>query len=132
MIDFASAMAKTPLQASPEAAESLCARLCEVWGQVNRALPSNHLEAQVQRALLMGRCYQRREVLGRSWIRALFTPAGGARVAAYLPAAMARSAPLFERFPVRLLAEVVPQQDAYEEGRVALRVSAVARVVRRV
>jgi hypothetical protein len=44
---------------------------------------------------------------------------------------MARSAPLFDRFSARLIAEVVPQQDAYEESPVALRVSAVARVLRR-
>jgi hypothetical protein len=133
MLDFASGMAKTPLQASPEVAEALCAHLRDLWTQANRVLPSNHLEAQVRRSLLMARSYQRRELLGRTWIRALFTPAeaGAARVPAYLPPAMARSVPLFNRFPARLLAEVVPQQDAYEESRVALRVSAVARVVRR-
>jgi hypothetical protein len=131
MIDLASGMAKTPLQASPEVAEALSARLRELWAQANHVLPSNHLEAQVQRSLLMGRCYQRRELLGRAWIRALFTTAEGACVPAYLPTAMARSTPLFERFPARLIAEVVPQQDAYEESPVALRVSAVARVVRR-
>jgi hypothetical protein len=133
LLEFASGMAKTPLQASPEVAAGLRAHLRDLWTQVNRALPAGHLDAQVQRALLMGRCYQRRDVLGRTWIRALFTPAEGddGPVPAYLPPAMARSVPLVSRFPARLLAEVVPQQDAYEESRVALRVGAVARVIRK-
>jgi hypothetical protein len=48
-------------------------------------------------------------------------------VPTYLPAELDKQLPLFPRFPVRLVVEVVPQQDASESHPVALRALAVAR-----
>ena len=133
LLDFATEMAKTELQGSPDVAAELGGSIRDAWAMANQMLPASHLAEQVERALLARRCYQRRELLGARWIRALFTAGGeAAPVPAYLPAGAASRLPIFRRFPVRLLAEVVPQQDQQETSAVALRVGAVAReVVRR-
>jgi hypothetical protein len=130
VLDFGEEMIKADLQGSPDAIEWLRTNVRETWMEVNRGLPANYLDAHAERMLLEQRRYQRRELLDDTWIRALFSPTGGgARVPAYLPAAVSRRLPIFHRFPARLLAEVVPQQDQYETQPVALRVAALARVV---
>ncbi|MFN7135711.1 MAG: hypothetical protein ACK4N5_26800, partial [Myxococcales bacterium] len=132
VLEHAAAMAKTPLQQAPEIASLLCAGVREAWAEANRVLPPEHLEAQTARALLARRAYQRRDVLGEAWVRALFTPTGAAQaVPAYVPEAAARRLPLFARFPARVLADVIPQQDPHEESAVALKVGAIARVILR-
>jgi hypothetical protein len=111
-------------------AAALAAGIREAWSQANQVLPPEHLDAQTTRSLLGQRAYQRRDVLGEIWVRALFTPTGTpAPVPAYLPEAAARRLPLFARLPARVLADVVAQQDQYEESAVALKLAAVARVV---
>jgi hypothetical protein len=130
VLEHASAMARTPLQSAPDVAAALAAGIREAWSQANQVLPPEHLDAQTTRSLLGQRAYQRRDVLGEIWVRALFTPTGTpAPVPAYLPEAAARRLPLFARLPARVLADVVAQQDQYEESAVALKLAAVARVV---
>ncbi len=134
LLDFAVEMAKTELQGSPDVAALIAGSIRDAWAAANQMLPASHLAEQVERGLLARRCYQRRELLGARWIRALFTATGGEAgpVPAYLPAAASSRLPIMRRFPVRLLAEVVPQQDQLEASPVALRVAAVAReIVRR-
>jgi hypothetical protein len=132
VLDHAAAMVKTPLQAAPEVTSSLAASVREAWSQANRVLPPEHLDNQVTRALLSQRSYQRRDLLGDTWVRALFTVTGTpAAVPAYLPETAARKLPLFARIPVRVLVDVVPQQDQHEESAVALKLGAIARVVTR-
>ncbi len=130
LLDFATEMAKTELQGSPDVAARLGGSIRDLWAIANQMLPAAHLAEQVERGLLARRCYQRRELLGARWIRAIFTAGGEApSVPAYLPIAAAGRLPIFRRFPARLLAEVVPQQDQQEQSAVALRVSAVAREI---
>ncbi|MFT3774918.1 MAG: DUF2169 domain-containing protein [Minicystis sp.] len=132
LLEHAAAMARTPLQAAPEVASALAADIREAWAQANRVLPPEHLDAQATRSLVLTRAYQRRDVMGETWVRALFTPTGTpAAVPAYVPEAAARRLPLFARFPARVLADVTPQQDQFEESAVALKINAVARVVSR-
>jgi hypothetical protein len=133
-VAFAAEMATTPLQSAPDVAESLAASVRRAWEDANKALPPEHLEAQTARALLAARAYQRRDLLGEApgCVRALLTLTGAhAPVPAYLPEEAARRLPLFARFPVKMIAEVLPQQDQSEEAPVALRVLALARVITR-
>ena len=130
LLEHASAMAKTPLQHAPDVAAQLAASLRDAWARADRSLPPEHLDALAARALLASRAYQRRDVLGETWVRALFTPSGGeAAVPAYLPEAAARRLPLYARIHARALAEVVPQQDEREDQPVALRLLALGRMI---
>jgi hypothetical protein len=129
ILERASARARAPLQHAPEAAAALRASVREAWSKASPELPADHLDQIASRAALAERAYQRRDLLGDPWIRALFTAPSASAVPAYLPEPAARRLPLFTRLPVRLLAEVVPQQDQHEEAAIALKVAAVARVV---
>jgi hypothetical protein len=130
LLDLAREAAKLDLPMPPEVAADLASSICEAWAQANRALPADHLARQVERSLLLRRCYQRRELLGGRWLRALFTPAGASKpVPAYLPASLASRLPLFTSFGARVIADVVPRQDHLEASPVALRVSALAREI---
>jgi hypothetical protein len=128
-LDLAAEMLKTPLRGMPEIAEALTTRVREAWTRANRALPPGYLVAGVERLLLEQRRYQLRELLDGAWIRALLSGGGlDAPVPVYLPAAIARRLPLFQRLPVRLLAEVVWSQDPHEAAPIALRVGALGRL----
>ena len=132
ILDLVGEILKTELQGAPEVVEALVLRVRDAWSKANRLLPPNHLETQPERLLLERRNYQKRDLLDGEWIRALFTPVGAdAPVPIYLPAALARRLPLFKRFGARVIAEVHPQQDQYESHPVALRVLAIARLVKR-
>jgi hypothetical protein len=85
----------------------------------------SQLEADIERHLLRRRCYQRRTVLGEEQIRTLLALTGAeAAVPAYLPVAAAKVLPMLAAMKARVIAEVRPQQDRYEDHPVALRVVA--------
>jgi hypothetical protein len=116
----------------PDVIESLLARVRDAWSKANRALPASYLDTQSERTLLEQRRYQKRTLLDAEWIRGLWHGSGSAEgaIPAYLPAALEKRLPLFRRFAARLIAETLPQQDQYEAHPLALRVVALARVVR--
>jgi hypothetical protein len=126
-IDVAAEALKTPMQGMPDFAEGLGARIRDAWTRANRALPPEHLANCTERLLLEQRAYQKRELLDDTWIRALLTGEGPS-VPVYLPARLAKRLPLFRRFPARLLAEIVWQQDQYESHPLALRTLALGRL----
>jgi hypothetical protein len=129
-LDVAKEVLAVPQAASPENAASMTDKVREAWSKANRHLRPDHLDATSKRVLLEGRKYQLREILDAQWIRAVVTPIGArAAVPAYLPASLAKALPLFTKFPARLVAEVVPQQDEAETSPVALRVGALGRSV---
>jgi hypothetical protein len=129
-LDLAKDLLAAPLAVSHDTAASMTERVREAWAKANRLLRPDHLDATSRRALLEQRSYQLRELFDASWIRALLVPAPGrAALPAYLPASLAKTLPLFARFPARVLAEVVPQQDELEAQPVALRVGALARSI---
>lgn len=131
-LELATAMARTPLQHAPDVAAALGESVRDAWSQANRTLPPEHLDAQVSRALLSRRAYQRRDLFGETVVRALFTPAGAPQpIPAYVPEDAARRLPLFSRFPARILAELWAQQDQHEESAVSLRALAIARTLTR-
>jgi hypothetical protein len=132
VLDQASAMVETPLQHAPDVAEELVARIRTAWAEAGDAPDPGTLELQTTRALLAARAYQRRGLFGDACVRALFRQTGaGVSIPAYLPEPVAKKLPLFPVMSVRMLAELVPQQDAAEASPVAAKVLALARVVTR-
>jgi hypothetical protein len=133
VLDLASEMMKTPLGASPVVAGGFVASVREAWTRSSRLLPPDYLDVNTRRLLLEQRSYQRRGLWGESYIRGVLIPpsssGGGSSVPLYLPAAIAKQLPLFARFPVRIVAEIFPQQDQLEASPVALRAVALGRVI---
>ena len=62
-------------------------------------------------------------------VRAALTLASGRTVVAYIPESAAGELPMYPRFRAAVLAQLRPQQDAYESSTLALRVLAIARFV---
>lgn len=112
--------------------ESYTSRIRDALQRARKSLVTDVVEPQVERALLEGRHYQRRQVLGMNAIRALLhtgTGLGNVRPApAYLPDELARKLPLYQKFRARLLVELYMQEDQYEQHAAALKVLAVGRV----
>lgn len=126
------ASAREIMQASPppppSVAEAATARLREAFVREKKALPGDHLDAQMERLLLAGRHYQKREVLGGTFLRVLlWLPLDTAPLLAYLPVDLAKKLPMYRRTRARMIAEVHPAQDQYEAQPHALRVLALAR-----
>lgn len=130
-VDAIEELLKTPwLQSAGSVTERLTAQAKEAFASGNRLLAPGYLESHTERILLEQRHYQKRTLLGQVWIRALLASVGSSsRVPTYLPQALARELPMFQRFPARLIAEVRPQLDQYETSAIALRVVALARVL---
>ena len=124
------AAARELVQALPVAAgaaEALLARIREAFAREKKGLAPDYLAAQIDRALLAGRHYQKREVLGGTFLRCLLTTADGVLLV-YLPADLAKKLPMFKRFRARLLGELHPAQDQAETHAEALAGLALARV----
>lgn len=130
-VEVAKDFLKTPeLRSAPAVAEGLTTRIREAFAQGRRAVPAGYLDAQTERVLLEQRHYQRREVLGGPHIRALLhTPGTSAPVPTYLPDALSKKLPLYQRMKVRLIAEVHLALDQYETHAAALEVAALARLM---
>ncbi|HVK69508.1 MAG TPA: DUF2169 domain-containing protein [Polyangium sp.] len=111
--------------------EGYTARIREAYQRGRRALGPDALDQQIERALIEGRHYQKRPVLGMTAIRAhLHTSTGtGARPApVYLPEDIAKKLPLFQKFRARLLVELYFQEDQFEPHPAALKALAIGRV----
>ncbi|UQA56822.1 DUF2169 family type VI secretion system accessory protein [Polyangium aurulentum] len=111
--------------------EGYTARIRDAISRGRRTAATDLLEGQVERALLEGRHYQRRQVLGMNAVRALLSSGGGSGsrpAPLYLPDETARKLPLFQRFRARLLVELYLQEDQYESHPAALKALALGRV----
>jgi hypothetical protein len=83
----------------------------------------------VERALLAGRHYQKRDVLGEKHLRTLlWLPEEPQPFAVYIPPIVANRLPLARRFRVRLISEIHPAQDPLEKRDEALRALALMTV----
>jgi hypothetical protein len=115
---------------APAVAEGLTTRLRDTFQKGKRVVPPGYFDAQVERAALEQRLYQRRDVLGDRHIRALLHLEGAAApVPVYLPDHLAKRLPLFLRFRARVVAEVHGPVDAYETHAAALKVIALGRMM---
>lgn len=90
------------------------------------------LRGHVQRIALDGRCYKRRTVVGEARIRAELTTRGGESLPVYIPDSVAAKLPMLPSFPVVVVAELRPREDAEETHAEALIALALGRVVRQV
>ncbi len=127
------AMAKdfvqTPgLSASPAVSEELTTRIRDAFVKEKKALPSDYLDTQMERVLLLGRHYQKREVFGGMYVRCLvWLPGEQNAITGYLPADVSKKLPMWKRFRARVIAEVHPAQDQYETSARAVKVVGVGR-----
>lgn len=116
------------LLSPPGVIDGLTTRILEAFRKVRRAVSPNYVEEQTERALLSGRHYQKREVLGGTFLRAfIWMPGDKDALLAYLPEDLAKKLPMYRRFKARVVADVHPQQDQYEVRALGLRVLAVGR-----
>jgi hypothetical protein len=118
-VDTAEKLLETPwIGDSPEIAEGLTGRIKEAFAQGTRALPPRYLEQQTTRTLLRRRAFKKRTVLGKGCLRAILALPGAAEgLPVYLPEGLKEELPAFERFGVRMAAEVrmrLDQEDAQE------------------
>ncbi|MEZ4297354.1 MAG: DUF2169 domain-containing protein [Polyangiaceae bacterium] len=89
-----------------------------------------YLHAQVQRIVLEERQFKKRTVLGEPRIRADLSTPAGETVPAYIPASVLAKLPMLAVFPVVVLGELRPREDAQESHAEAFLVGALGRVVR--
>jgi hypothetical protein len=111
-------------------AAELTSRIRDTFSTATRALPPGFLDAQAQRIVVTERCYQYRELWGRRWLRATFTPVhSDVPFTTYLPIEVAEYLPLIDQFFARVIAHVDLREDQFETHPLALKVCAIARVV---
>lgn len=107
-------------------------RIRDAYSRGRRSVSFDQLEAQIERVLLEGRCYQKRQVLGMDAIRALLcTGTGSSSVRPaplYIPEDVAKKLPLFQRFRARVIVELYMQEDQYEQHPAALKALALGRI----
>lgn len=129
-IDLANEALGTPLGKSPEVAANFSMRVREAWVKANRLLSPDYLDVHSRRVLLEQRKYQMRELASAQWIRAVLHGVSGDKpIPTYMPADLSKKLPLFIKFSVRMIVEVLPQQDQNEVLPIALRVYALARTI---
>ncbi len=117
------------LLATPTVCDGLRTRIREAFVREKKSLQADYLDKQVEQALLMGRCYQKRRLFGGVLLRAHLWVAGEKdAMLAYVPEDLAGNLPMFRRFQVRVVADVHPQVDQYEMRPLALRVLIAGRV----
>jgi hypothetical protein len=130
-IDLVGEVLQTPgFERARSVAEGLIARVKGAFDATGRGLPVGYLEGQIAPMLLEGRCYQNRPLLGRIWIRGMFTPAGEhAAMPAYLPEDLDGNLPGFQRFQAKFLVESRPRIDPREAAELALMVVGMGRLL---
>jgi len=110
--------------------DSLTHRLREAFSRVKRPVPNDYLTVQSERALLEKRHYQKREVFSKTHLRGLFYPPGAENpIVAYLPEEVSKKLPLYQRFAVRMIAEVHRTADQNEVHPAALKALALGRAL---
>ncbi|MDI1442494.1 DUF2169 domain-containing protein [Polyangium sp. 6x1] len=116
------------LSAAPAVCEGLTTRIRDAFSREKKGLPADYLEQQMERVLLGGRHYQKREVFGGRFLRCLiWLPGEKGAIVGYLPEEVGKKVPMWRRWRGRVVAEVHPQQDQFEGRGRALRVVAVGR-----
>ncbi len=117
------------LLAAPTVCRELTARLRAAFVKEKHPLPADFLDAPMEEALLIGRHYQKRSVLGGTHLRCLLRTIGEAEpFAAYLPTEAVSNLPLLKRFRVLVAVEVHPTQRSDEAPGKTLRVLVLGRI----
>jgi hypothetical protein len=129
-IDSAKDFLKTPgLTSAPAVSEGLTTRIKDAFAQARRGVPAAYVDTQTERVLLEQRSYQRRAVLGEKHLRALLSmPGSQTPVPSYIPEEVCLKLPMYQRFRVRIIAEVHQQEDQHESHSLSLKVLGLSRV----
>lgn len=115
--------------APPSVATALYERIRESFLREKKSLPPEYLEKEITQMLLTGRHYQKRTLMGEQKLRFLLRRQGEEGfLVGYLPVKLAKDLPMYKRFVCRMLAEVRLNEDQHEEGKIALKALALARV----
>ncbi len=109
--------------AAPAVAEGLAMRIRETF-EARNLLPAGFLDGQTERALLRGRHYQQRALLGGPHVRAVLHAGSGQGIPTYLAREMAAKLPAVGRLRARMLVIVHPAVDQHETHTAALRLIA--------
>ena len=123
-VDAVGEVMRTPgMERARGIVEGLVARVSETFAQAARGVPATYLEAQTEPMLLEGRCYQKRAVLGGSYLRGVLRVPGARAEAipAYLAEGARNELPMFRRVAVRAIAEARRPVDRQDAAEVALR-----------
>jgi hypothetical protein len=129
-VDASASFLGAPGLPGPGVAEALCTRLRKAFAETRKAQRQALLTEQAERTLCEQRRFQRRSVLGDTYVRALLHTAGSPHpIPCYFPEAAVKKLPMSARSRVRLLAETHLRADPYEMHPAALRVLALAEVL---
>ncbi|MBW2456434.1 MAG: DUF2169 domain-containing protein [Deltaproteobacteria bacterium] len=112
---------------SPDAAAEQTSRIRRATS-LDPTVDAALVATRVERMLLDRRAYQRRELLGGTWTRALLVT-GETTLPCYLPECLTQALPLYSTFPARLVCELYPRQDQHEDNPQALKALALGRVI---
>ena len=113
-----------------EAASEAAAEIRAAYANLPK-IKIERYDEQVERALLLRRAFQRRDVFGAACVRGLFRPEGDATsMPIYFSESIAKKLPLFRTLPMRVVIETHFQVDPYEASPMALRAVVMARSVR--
>jgi hypothetical protein len=124
-------LATSDVLCSPQLYESFTTRIRDAFQKARRGAATDYLDTQVEAALVEGRHYQRRSVLGMNAIRAFLhsaTASGARPVPAYIPVDAEPKLPLYQRFRARMIAEVHLQGDQQEQHPASLKVLVLGRL----
>ncbi|HRI64792.1 MAG TPA: DUF2169 domain-containing protein [Polyangium sp.] len=121
---------QTPgLSAAPAVSEGLTTRVREAFVKEKATWGLDYLDTQVERVLLTGRHYQKREVFGEICARCLmWLPGETSALVGYLPADVAKTLPMWKRFRACVIAEVHLAQDPYDASSKTLKVVGLGRM----
>ena len=127
-VDMARELLDRGLADSPDVATELTERIEQAY-LADESIDKDKVQARIERMLLSRRAFQKRSLLGGTWIRTLLSQPQSAPLPCYIPESFADDIPLFSRFAARAIGELHAQQDQYESNTMALRVISLGRVI---
>lgn len=129
-VDASAAFLSAPGLPGPGVAEALVMRIKKAFGDTRKGQRASILTDQAERTLCEQRRFQKRGVLGDTYVRTLLYTAGSPHpIPTYFPESALKKLPMSVRSRVRILAETHLRADPYESYPAALRALALAEVV---
>jgi hypothetical protein len=127
-VDYVNEVMKTQgIERARGVVTGLCERVRAAFGQTGRGVAAGYLEETVEGMLVEGRCWQKREVMGGSHVKATFQVAAGAEaVPAWLAEEAENGLPALRRVEAKVVGEARARRGSTETGSVEVRLVAVA------
>ena len=130
-VDNVNELLKTPwLESSTGVAEGLTQKIAKPSLRQTESSPASYLDTHTERISSSRGIPEANDVGASSGFRSLMLPySGSVAVPCYLPDALSKQLPMFQRFKARLITEAVVQQDENEAQPIALKVVALGGIV---